>query len=81
MWKLKVIRRNTDKGKCPLYLGEEDVKHILPDFLETRNWRMKFLKEKLLNLNKEIAHRKILRVTNKEQIRYVGRHLDKVTYK
>jgi hypothetical protein len=26
VWKLKGIRRNTDKGRCPLCLGEKDVK-------------------------------------------------------
>ena len=28
-------------GKCPLYLEEEDVKHIILDCRNTRNWRLK----------------------------------------
>jgi hypothetical protein len=62
---LKGIRRNTSKRRCPIYFGEEDVKHILLDCLETRNWRMEFLSEKWLNIKKEVAYRKILRCTNK----------------
>jgi hypothetical protein len=77
VWQLKGIRRNMDKGRCPLCLVEEDVKHILLDCLETRNWRMKFLNEKWLNTNKEVAYRSILRSTNKAQIRNLGRYLDK----
>ena len=48
VWQLKGIRRNTDKGRCPLCLGEENVKHILLDGLAARNWRIEFLSEKLL---------------------------------
>jgi hypothetical protein len=36
MWQLKEVRRNMDKAECPLCLGEEDVKHILLDCVETR---------------------------------------------
>jgi hypothetical protein len=28
IWQLKGVRRNTDKGRCPLCFGKEDVKHI-----------------------------------------------------
>jgi hypothetical protein len=35
------IRRSKGKENCPLCLGEEDVKHIILDCLETRNWRIK----------------------------------------
>ena len=28
-WQLKGVRRNADKGRCPLCLQEEDVKRIL----------------------------------------------------
>jgi hypothetical protein len=71
------IERNSDKGRCPLCLGEEEVKHILLECLETRNWRMKFLNEKWLNMKKEVSYRKILGSTNKDQIRNLGRYLDK----
>jgi hypothetical protein len=39
---IKGIGRNTDKGACPLCLGEEDVKHILLHCWVSRNRRMKF---------------------------------------
>jgi hypothetical protein len=44
-WRLEVIRINTDEGRCPLRLGEEDVKYILLDCMETRNLRIKFLNQ------------------------------------
>jgi hypothetical protein len=78
--RLKRIRRNTDKGRCGLCLGEEDVKRILLDCLETRNWRIKFFNEKCLNMKKEIAYRKILRCANKGQMRHLG-SLEKLKYK
>ena len=28
IWELKGVRRNADKGRCPLCVEEEDVKHI-----------------------------------------------------
>jgi hypothetical protein len=55
MWQLKGIRRNTDKGRCPLCVGEEDLRHMLLDCFETRNWRMKFLNGNWLSVNKEVA--------------------------
>jgi hypothetical protein len=44
-----------------LSLGEENVKHMLPDCLENINWGKAFLNKGRLNMNKEIAYRKILR--------------------
>jgi hypothetical protein len=67
VWQLKGITRNTVKRKCPLCLGEEDMKcilqdclceedmkRILQDCLKTRNWRRKFLNENSLSRNKYI---------------------------
>jgi len=34
------MRRNTDKGRCPSCLGEEDFKHRSLDYLETGKWRV-----------------------------------------
>jgi len=34
-----------------------------------------------LSMNKEIAYMKVLRCTNKDQIRNLGRYLDKIRYK
>ena len=81
LWQLKGMRRNTDKGRCPLCLGEEGIIHILLDYLETRNLRMKFLNDEWLGKNEKAAYRKILRCTNKDQIRDLGRYFDVINYK
>ena len=47
-WQSNGMIRNTDKGRCPLRLSEEDVIHILLDGLGSRNWRIKCLNDKLL---------------------------------
>jgi hypothetical protein len=48
---VKGIRRNTSTGT---YFIEEDVKHILLDCLEIRNWRKEFLNETSFSMNKEV---------------------------
>jgi hypothetical protein len=35
IWQLEGVRRNADKGRCPLCIEEEDVKHILLECKET----------------------------------------------
>jgi len=42
---------------------------------------MKYLNDKWLSMNKEVVYRKTLRSTNKDQIRILGRCLDKMKYK
>jgi hypothetical protein len=42
LWKMQRVKRNIDKGKCPLCLGKEDITHIILDCLETRIWRKEF---------------------------------------
>jgi hypothetical protein len=46
VWQLKGFTRNTVKRRCPLCLGEGDVKRISLDCLKTRIWVKKFLNEK-----------------------------------
>jgi len=58
VWQLKGITRNTVKRRSPLCSGKQDIKRILLDCLKTRNWRRKFLNEKLLSRNKDVACRK-----------------------
>ena len=50
---------------------------MLLDSLETRKWGMKFLSKKLLSMDTDVAYRKIVRCPNKDQIRNLGRYLDK----
>lgn len=75
------IRRDTDKARCSLCLSAENAIHILLDCLETKHWRMKVLSDEWFSVHKEVAYRKILRCTYKNQIRNLGRYLDKVKYK
>jgi hypothetical protein len=38
VWQLRGIRRNINKGRCPLYVVAEDIIHILRDCLEIFKW-------------------------------------------
>ena len=76
----KEIRWNSDKVRCLLCLGKEDAKRKSLDCWDTENWRLKFLNDKWLNMNKEIACSKLLRCINKDQIN-LGRYLDVVKCK
>jgi hypothetical protein len=55
-----------------IVLGAENAIHILLDCLETKQWRMKVLNDKWFIVHKEVAYRKILRCTSKDQIRNLG---------
>ena len=65
VWQRKETRLNTGEGRCPLGIGEDDVKHISLDGLKTRNLRRKLLNEKWLDINKEATYWK-----NKEMQQY-----------
>ena len=54
VWQLKGIRRNKDKANS-LYVSVKGMSNTLPDYWEIRNWRMKFLNKKWLNMNNEVA--------------------------
>jgi hypothetical protein len=43
IWKLRGIRRGLERGRCPLCLGEEDVKHIILKCFETKKWREQYV--------------------------------------
>jgi hypothetical protein len=51
VWKCKGTRRNPDKVRCSLCLGDDEIEHALLYHLESRNWRNKFLNERRLNMN------------------------------
>jgi hypothetical protein len=76
------ITRNTVKRRYSLCLGEEEMKSILLDCLEAGNGRRKFLNLQSLSRNQDIAYRKTLRRTIKDQINLgIGLYLDKVECK
>jgi hypothetical protein len=70
-----------DKGRCPLCFEKEDGKRILLECKETKHWRRKLMHNKWLNMNKEVACRKIIKITNRTQIKNVGKYLDIVKNK
>jgi hypothetical protein len=75
IWQLRGERRNVDRGRCPLCLGDVDVKHILLDCRETKHWRVKLIHDKWLNMNKEVACRKMVKITNKVNLQNAGKYL------
>jgi hypothetical protein len=81
IWQLKGARGNGDKGRCTLYLEEEGVKHILLECKETKHWREKLIHYKWLSMNKEVAYRKIMKITNTTHIQNLGKYLDTVKNK
>ena len=76
-----ITEENVDKGRCPLCSGEEDVKHILLDCKETKHWRIKLILDKWLNMNKQVAYRKMVKITNKAHIQNLRKCLDIVKNK
>jgi hypothetical protein len=62
IWQLTGIRWNTDRGRCPLYSGEEDAKHTLLDCKDNNHWRIKLIHDKWLNMDKEVDYRKIVKI-------------------
>jgi hypothetical protein len=68
MWKLRVIKKKMDGGRCLSRFGKEDSKNVLMSCTETRKWRTQFLNRKWRNVSDKVASKKILRCTNKDQI-------------
>jgi hypothetical protein len=58
-------RKRVEKGTCPLCLGKEDTKHILLVCPETKDWRTEMLCKRWLDINEEVAYRKVLSCTKK----------------
>jgi hypothetical protein len=65
IWKLRRSRKGVEKGTCPLCLGKEDTKHILLQCPENKTWRTEMLCKRWLDINEEIAYRKMLSCRNK----------------
>jgi hypothetical protein len=54
--------------------------NTLLNCLETENWRINLLNGKWLSMNRNVAYRKVLGCTDKDQIRNLGKYLDKIEY-
>jgi hypothetical protein len=81
IWKLRGSRKGVEKGTCPLCLGKEDTKHILLECAETKNWRTEMLCKRWLDINEEVAYRKMLICTNKMMVKNMGKFLFRVQCK
>jgi hypothetical protein len=53
------------QGTCPLCIGMEGTKYILLVCPETNDWRMEMLCKIWLDIDEEIAYRKVLSCTKK----------------
>jgi hypothetical protein len=62
-------------------LGKEEVKHILLDCKENKHWILKLIRDKWLNMNKEVAYTKIIKTTSKVHLQNLGKYLDIVKTK
>jgi hypothetical protein len=81
IWKLRGIRKDFERGRCPLCLGEEDAKHILLKCPETKKWREQLVCSKWLIINEDIAYREIISCTNVIKIKNIGKYLFKTKCK
>jgi hypothetical protein len=57
------------------------VKHILLQCKETKHRREKLIHDKWLSMNKEVAYREIMKITNRTHIQNLGKYLDIVKNK
>jgi hypothetical protein len=69
IWKLKGIRRGLEKGRCLLCSGEEDVKHILLKYKESKKWREEWPNSNWPNINEDLVYKKIIYCTNVNRIK------------
>jgi hypothetical protein len=81
IWKLKGMRKGSEKGRCPLCSEEEDPIHILLKCSETRKWKEQFLSRKWLRLNELRAFKKIINCNISIELRNIGSYLQKIKCK
>jgi HKD family nuclease len=62
-------------------LGKEDAKHILLKCSETKKWKEECVNSNWLNINQELAYRKIISCTNVNKIKSLGKYLFKTKCK
>jgi hypothetical protein len=81
IWKLRGMRKGSEKGRCPVRSEEEDPIHILLKLSETRMWREQFLSRKWKSLNEWIVFKKIINCTNSIELINIGSYLYKIKLK
>jgi hypothetical protein len=81
IWKLRGIRKGSEKGRCPVCSEDKDAIHILLKCSETIKRREQFLSRKWLMLNEWTVFKKIINCTNSIELRNIGIHLCKIKCK
>jgi hypothetical protein len=72
IWKLREMRKESEKGRCSLCRGEEEgALHILLKCSEKRKWREQFLSRKWLIVNEEATYKRITNCTNAVELRNI----------
>jgi hypothetical protein len=75
-WKLRGIRRRSEKGRCRLCSDEEDVPHIPLKCSETKKFKEQFLSSnKWLNINENVACKITISCINVAELRNTGKYL------
>jgi hypothetical protein len=63
------------KGEGVPYIWGEDAKHILLKCSETKYWREESVNSNWMNINEDLAYRKIISCTNVNKIKSLGKYL------
>jgi hypothetical protein len=74
IWKLRGLRRELERGRYPLCLGEEDATHILLKRPQTLKWREELVCSKWLKINEVIVYNKVITCTNVAKIETTGKY-------
>ena len=76
--RLKRIRKNFQKGKCPISNGREDAQHIILECEVTKELRRKYLNSRILNIHPNLAYNKIIYKKSNININNIGKLLYKI---
>jgi hypothetical protein len=68
------MKQESERGRCPVYLREEDAKDMLLKCPETKDWREDLVCSKWLNINEDMACRKIISCTNVTKTKTIGQY-------
>jgi hypothetical protein len=62
-------------------LGEEGAKHIILECCETKKWWEKYAHSNWLNINEDLAYKKIISCNNASRLKAIGKYLFKTKCK
>jgi hypothetical protein len=78
VWELRDIRSLYGKGICPLCLEDDGAKVVSLEEVERRE---EFECSKWLNMNEDLACKKVLNRTNVTKLKTIGKYLSKMRCK